>query len=133
MAVERGVGDHAGLLLVMANFGIAAAQDLAGRRPRVVFGIAIVAVAADVVQPAAHGGGGVGRPLGLQFRAAVAVDDLAVGHVVVLLGQPIVHPAVDERRAEVAGGFLPGVGLGQREVQFRRHVQPQGSGDSSIA
>src|SRR5690606_9823941 len=119
-------GPRANLRLVVLDGSVGAALDQAAAGlPGVVLDIAVVAVAAQVVHAPAYGRGGGRGPFGLQFGAAVAVDDLAVGHVVVLVAQRIIDFPVDERRAEVAGGFLPGMGVRQREVQGGRYVQPQ--------
>ncbi|MNL81212.1 hypothetical protein D3C87_2082560 [compost metagenome] len=60
MPVEGGICDGADLFLVVADLGVAAAFDQVARQPGVVFGVAVVAIAADVIDAASDRGGGVG-------------------------------------------------------------------------
>src|SRR5690606_41661313 len=86
----HGIGPRANLRLVVLDGSVGAALDQAAAGlPGVVLDIAVVAVAAQVVHAPAYGRGGGRGPFGLQFGAAIAVDDLAVGHVVVLVAQRI--------------------------------------------
>ena len=134
LALEGHVGGVAGLFLVVADGGITGQADLlAGRIPGVVLGVEPQAIAADVIEAAAHGDVVAGGALQRQFAPVVAEGDAGIMDVVVGAAQGFQRLSVDQRDTEVTHGLAAAFGVAQLQLPAGQELPLQGAGQALAA
>ena len=134
LALEGHVGGIARLLLVVADGGVTGQADLlVGRIPGVVLGVEPQAIAADVIEAAAHGDVVAGGALQRQFAPVVTEGDAGVLDVVVGAVQGFEGLSVDQRNAEVAHGLVAALGVAQLQLPAGQELPLQGAGQALAA
>ena len=134
LALEGHVGGVAGLFLVVADGGVTGQADLlASCIPGVVLGVEPQAIAADVIEAAAHGDVVAGGALQRQFAPVVTEGDAGVLDVVVGAAQGFQRLSVDQRDAEVAHGLVAAFGVAQLQLPAGQELPLQGAGQALAA